>query len=131
MTSRSVSSTRLSGSAMRVTLTPPQPRTTSSHAAAAQLRGPLDSGGADYAVAVVHHRGLPLCDPAGNVMKPYDERPGLDVCGAPQRLAVRAQLRKTVERQRRRDAAPRRRAGNDGPDVEQVDGSDRHGVGHR
>src|SRR3954453_9000764 len=117
MTSRSVSSTRLSGSAMRVTLTPPQPRTTSSHAAAAQLRGPLDSGGARPRVAVGHHRRLARCDPAGDVMKTYDERAGLDVCSAPQRLAVRAQLCKTVERQRGRLATPRGCTCNDGRDV--------------
>src|SRR3954468_9306217 len=131
MTSRSVSSTRLSGSAMRVTLTPPQRRTTSSHAAAAPLRRPLDRGGAHHAVAVVHHRRLARCDPAGDVMKTYDERPGLDIGGAPQRRAVRAQLCKTFERQQGDRATPRRRACKDGRDVEQVDRTDRHGVGHR
>src|SRR4051812_49265816 len=131
MTSRSVSSTRLSGSAMRVTLTPPQRRTTSSHAGTAPLRRPLDRGGADHTVAVVHHRRLARCDPAGDVMKTYDERRGLDVGGAPQRLAVRAQLCETLERQRGGRATPRRRACKDGRDVEQVDRTDRHGVGHR
>src|SRR3954470_4028373 len=124
MTSRSVSSTRLSGSAMRVTLTPPQRRTTSLHAGATPLRRPLDRGGAHHAVAVVHHRGLARCDPASDVMKTYDERPGLDVGCAAQRLAVRAQLCKTLERQRGDRATPRGRTSNNGRDVEQVDRSD-------
>src|SRR4051812_50199908 len=106
MTSRSVSSTRLSGSAMRVTLTPPQRRTTSLHAGATPLRRPLDRGGADHTVAVVHHRRLARCDPAGDVMKTYDERPGLDIGGAPPRPAPRAPLCKTLSTEPRGPAPP-------------------------
>src|SRR4051794_30960793 len=118
MTSRSVSSTRLSESAMRVTLTPLQGRTTSSHAVAAQLRRPLDRCGADHTITVVHHSRLARCDPTGGVMEAYDERLVLDVGGAPQRLAVRAQLRETLERQRRHSATPCGCACDDGRDVE-------------
>src|SRR4051794_30236358 len=115
MTSRSVSSTRLSGAAMRATLTPTHVRT-----APPQLRRPTDRGRADDAIAVVQDDGLTRRNSAGGVMQTHDELTVLDVSGARQWHAVRPQLREAVERQRRLGGAPRRRTGDHGLDVQQL-----------